>query len=109
MATPTSNLISEYSFKLKYKTNQQSPLLWILSHAVHQWPWLLLAIIGAISNAALASIVPIYIGKAFNELLLPESSLQVIGRFALIIGVSQIIRGILQFSRNMVSRLLLRI
>lgn len=100
MTTPTLNTVSEYSFKLKYKTNPNSPFLWVLSHAVHQWPWLLMAFTGAISNAALASIVPIYIGKAFNEILVPNPSLEIIGRFALIIGVSQIIRGVLQFSRN---------
>jgi len=100
MTTPTTNAVSEYSFTLKYKTNQKSPLLWILSHAVHQWSWLLLAFFGGVSNAALASIVPIYIGKAFNEILLSDPSLQIIGRYALIIGLSQIIRGVLQFGRN---------
>ena len=100
MTTQTANRVSEYRFKTKYNTNQGTPLLWIISHAIHQWPWILLAVIGAISNAALASIVPIFIGRAFNEILLPEPSLSVIGRFALIIGFSQIIRGILQFCRN---------
>jgi len=100
MTTPTTNAVSEYSFTLKYKTNQKSPLLWILSHAVHQWSWLLLAFFGGVNNAALASIVPIYIGKAFNEILLSDPSLQIIGRYALIIGLSQIIRGVLQFGRN---------
>ncbi len=94
------NRITEFSKESIYKTNQKSPLLWILSHTGHQWPWLLLAITGAVSNAALASIVPIYIGKAFNEIMRPEPSIPLIGRFALIIGISQIIRGILQFNRN---------
>jgi len=59
-----------------------------------------MAVIGAVSNAALASIVPIFIGRAFNEIILPEPSLPVIGRYALIIGFSQIVRGMLQFARN---------
>lgn len=92
--------IAEFSFKTKYKTWKKSVVLWILSHTLNQWPWLLLAASGAFGNAALASIVPIYIGRAFNEIIRPEPSLSVIGVFALIIGGSQIMRGILQFARN---------
>lgn len=59
-----------------------------------------MALIGAISNAALASVVPIYIGKAFNEVIKDSPSLTIIGRYALIIGLSQVLRGFLQFTRN---------
>jgi ATP-binding cassette subfamily B protein len=51
-------------------------------------------------NAGLASVVPIFIGRAFNEILSETPSLSLIGRFALIIGISQIVRGFLQFARN---------
>ena len=100
MASHPPQGISEFSFETKYKTNRKSPALWILSHTIHQWPYILMALIGAISNAALASVVPIYIGRAFNEVLKDQPSLTVIGNYALIIGGSQILRGFLQFSRN---------
>jgi len=100
MSTSTAENISEFSFQTKYTTNRSSPMRWILSHAIHQWPSLLLAFIGAGGNAALASVVPIFIGRAFTEILLPEPSLSLIGRYALIIGGSQILRGFLQFGRN---------
>lgn len=100
MTTLSNEGIAEFSFKTKYKTNQKKPGIWILSHTIRQWPWILLALIGAISNAALASVVPISIGRAFNEILSPSPSLTLIGRFALVIGFSQILRGILQFGRN---------
>jgi ATP-binding cassette, subfamily B, bacterial len=100
MTAQTANSISEFSFKAKYKTNQKSAGAWVLSHAIHQWPWILMALFGAISNAALASVVPIYIGKAFNEILTSSPSLAIIGRYAVIIGLSQALRGLLQFSRN---------
>lgn len=100
MTTQSAESIAEFSFETKYKTNQKTPLVWVLSHVIHQWNWLLLAFIGAISNAALASVVPIYIGRAFNEILTPNPSMATIGRYALIIGISQTIRGLLQFSRN---------
>ena len=100
MTSHTHQGVSEFSFETKYDTNRKNPVLWILSHAVHQWPWILMALFGAISNAALASVVPIYIGRAFNEILTPNPSLALIGRFAIIIGLSQTLRGLLQFSRN---------
>ncbi len=100
MTTQSAESIAEFSFETKYKTNQKTPLVWVLSHVIHQWNWLLLAFTGAISNAALASVVPIYIGRAFNEILTPNPSMATIGRYALIIGISQTIRGLLQFSRN---------
>jgi len=100
MTRQTAEGISEFSLETRYKTNQKSEILWILSHAIHQWQWLLMALFGAISNAALASVVPIYIGRAFNEILTTSPSLPLIGHYALIIGISQTIRGILQFGRN---------
>ncbi|MCB2203051.1 ABC transporter ATP-binding protein/permease [bacterium] len=100
MTAQTADAISEFSFKAPYKTNRKGPGIWILSHATHQWPFILMAVLGAIGNAALASVVPIYIGKAFNEILKTPPSLPLIGRYAIIIGGSQIIRGLLQFGRN---------
>jgi ATP-binding cassette subfamily B protein len=92
--------IAEFSFTTKYQSKHAKPGVWIFSHAIRQWQWILIALIGAISNAALASVVPIYIGRAFNEILQPEPSLAIIGRFALIMALSQILRGFLQFARN---------
>ncbi len=69
MTEQAADSISEFSFNTKYNTNRKSAGLWILSHAIHQWPWIIMAMIGAVSNAALASVVPIYIGKAFNEVI----------------------------------------
>jgi ATP-binding cassette subfamily B protein len=100
MAIGTTEEITEFSYKTKYKTNQRSEILWVLSHVIHQWPYIILALIGATGNAGLASVVPIYVGRAFNEILTDQPSLALIGRFALIIGLSQIIRGFLQFARN---------
>jgi ATP-binding cassette, subfamily B, bacterial len=100
MTTLSNEGIAEFSFQSKYQTNHKKPGIWILSHTIRQWPWILLALFGAISNAALASVVPIYIGRAFNEILTPAPSMAMIGRFALILGISQILRGFLQFSRN---------
>jgi hypothetical protein len=43
--------IAEFSFTTKYQTKQTKPGGWIFSHAIRQWQWILVALIGAISNA----------------------------------------------------------
>jgi ATP-binding cassette subfamily B protein len=100
MASQTFKGISEFSYDTRYTTNRKSPFRWIMSHAIHQWPWILVALIGAAGNAALASVVPMFIGRAFTEVTSADPSLLMVGRFALIIGLSQVIRGLLQFGRN---------
>ncbi len=98
--TQQSVNIAEFTFETKYDSDRSSAGKWILSHVIHQWPFIIMALIGAISNAALASVVPIYIGKAFNEVISEDPSLILVGNYALIIGISQTIRGVLQFTRN---------
>lgn len=100
MTIETAEKVSEFSFDSQYETNQSSSFIWIMSHAIRQWPWILMALVGALLNAGLASVVPIYIGQAFNEIIKSDASLAIIGRFALIIGVSQLIRGVMHFGRN---------
>ena len=56
--------------------------------------------IGAIGNAALAAVVPIMIGQAFNLILETPQLLGELARIALLIAGSQILRGALQFWRN---------
>ena len=56
--------------------------------------------IGAFGNAALAALVPVLVGLAFNVILDDSPDLQLLGLIALAIVVSQIIRSGLQFGRN---------
>ncbi len=63
-------------------------------------------IIGAIGNAGLAAVVPVLTGDAFNAMLKPTPDTSVLIPLALIIGASQIVRGILQLGRNFGAELL---
>ena len=63
-------------------------------------------IVGAIGNAALAAVVPVLTGDAFNAMLKPTPDTSVLIPLALIIGISQIIRGALQLGRNFGAELL---
>ena len=55
---------------------------------------------GAIGNAALAAVVPVLTGQAFNAMLKPVPDTSVLLPLALTIGISQVIRGALQLGRN---------
>lgn len=63
-------------------------------------------VIGAVGNAGLAAVVPVLTGDAFNAMLKPIPDTSVLIPLALIIGVSQIIRGALQLGRNFGAELL---
>ena len=55
---------------------------------------------GAVGNAALAAVVPILVGQAFNAILKSPPQTDALLRLAWMIAVSQIFRGLLQFGRN---------
>lgn len=101
----SSEFIAESA--VAYNSDHRSAGWYIWSHIRRHWWVLVLLIIGAFSNAALASAVPIFVGRAFDEIQRFTSG--DIGRqdalnFALlmvlaIIG-SQSLRAILQLMRN---------
>ncbi|MCJ7695759.1 MAG: ABC transporter ATP-binding protein/permease [Anaerolineaceae bacterium] len=91
---------SEFSIPLRYKTNRKNPIIWLSSHVIHQWYFLIMGVVGAIGNAILASVPAIYFGEVFNILINPDPDINKIFQIALIITITQIIRGVLQFSRN---------
>ncbi len=57
-------------------------------------------VVGAIGNAALAAYVPVLTGDAFNAMIKLPPDTSVLLPLAITIGISQIIRGVLQLGRN---------
>ena len=57
-------------------------------------------VIGAIGNAGLAAVVPVYVGQAVDTLLKSPPDASILGHIALMIVITQVIRGFLQFGRN---------
>jgi ATP-binding cassette subfamily B protein len=92
--------VAEYIVPHSIKTDRRTPTRWILSHVVRHWWLVAVTIFGAFGNAALASVVPVLVGQAFNLLTNQPADLSQLGRIAWMIAGSQIIRGILQLSRN---------
>jgi ATP-binding cassette subfamily B protein len=48
---------AEFSLPQQYPTDRRSPARWVISHALRQWPIMLIALIGALGNAGLLSVV----------------------------------------------------
>ena len=91
---------AEFTLKRKYTASRRSPIRWVVSHALRYWRLIVIMMIGAIGNAALAAYVPVLTGDAFNAMLKVPPETKVLLLLALIMGGSQIIRAILQLGRN---------
>ncbi|WKZ41324.1 MAG: ABC transporter ATP-binding protein [Anaerolineales bacterium] len=97
---------AEFTLQRKHRYNQASPVRWILSH-VRPYLWIvIMLVVGAIGNAVLAVVVPVLTGDAFNAMLKTPPETSVLLPLALTIGISQIIRGVLQLGRNFGAELL---
>lgn len=80
--------------------NRETTLRWILSHMGRHWWIVLMSVLGAVGNAAMASAVPILVGRAFNVILSASPDLGQLVRISLLIILSQVLRGTLQLGRN---------
>ncbi len=82
------------------RAQRSAPVRWIFAHAARYWYLGLIMVAGAIGNAGLAAVVPIYIGQAIDALSEPVPNTSALGTIAWMIAATQIIRGFLQFGRN---------
>jgi len=92
---------------VSYNSDHRSAGRYIWLHVRRHWWVLVLLIIGAFSNAALASAVPFYVGQAFNEIqrftqgqIAEQEALNFALLMVLAIIGSQALRAALQLMRN---------
>ncbi|HNH26066.1 MAG TPA: ABC transporter transmembrane domain-containing protein [Anaerolineales bacterium] len=97
---------AEFTLHRKVKYDHSSPVRWIFSHLSPYWWIMIMLVTGAIGNAVLAVVVPVLTGDAFNAMLAPQPDTSVLLPLAITIGVSQVIRGVLQLGRNFGAELL---
>jgi len=102
----TLSLPAEFTLSSPFHSDRSGPVRWIWSHAWRYWPIIVMLIIGAIGNAALAAVVPVLTGQAFNAMLATHPDTRLLLPLALTIGGTQIIRGVLQLGRNFGAELL---
>jgi ATP-binding cassette subfamily B protein len=91
---------AEFTLQRKHIANRSNAVKWVLSHAVRYWPIIIMIFIGGLGNAGLAAVVPVMVGDAFNQMLKPSPDTSILIPLALILGGSQIVRGVLQLGRN---------
>ncbi|MBE0699234.1 MAG: ABC transporter ATP-binding protein [Anaerolineaceae bacterium] len=91
---------AEFTMAHQYQTDRQGPVRWIFSHAIRHWPLWILNIGGAFGNAALAAVAPFLIGQAFNAVSANPPDTGQLPRLALLLVITQLIRGGLHFCRS---------
>ena len=96
----TVTLPAEFTLARRHTSDRGGPVRWIWSHAARYWWIIILIFVGALGNAALAAVVPVLTGHAFNAMLAANPDTGVLLPLALVIGGSQIVRGVLQLGRN---------
>jgi len=101
----TTNL-SEFTLTERSHPDQRSPARWVTWHALKNWPLLILLLVGAAGNAALAAAVPVLIGIAFNAVLASPPDTGALLRIALLIVATQVLRGVLKLGRNFSAELI---
>jgi len=104
--TTEYTLPEEYQVPARIRASRNSPILWITAHFLRYWHLGLILLVGAIGNAALASVVPLIIGLALNAMLEDPPLTESLLRFALLIAGTQFVRGILQLGRNFSAELI---
>lgn len=95
--------MGEFAIQIAKPTNRQSPGRWVLSHAARHWLLFIVMLVGSFGNAALAAVMPILIGIAFDAALATPPNLNTIGAAALGVIISQVVRSFLQLGRNFAS------
>lgn len=91
---------SEFTVEDALEYNRSTPFRWIAAHSVQHWELIVMMIIGAVGNAGLAAVVPVLFGQAFDTVLAGGEVAALLGRLAIIIVATQLVRGVLQFGRN---------
>lgn len=92
--------VAEFSIADALVPDRRTPLRWIAWHAARYWSIIFIGMVGAFGNAALAAVVPVLVGRAFNIILADPSALVQLLQIALLIAGSQVVRGLLQLGRN---------
>src|SRR5262249_36197599 len=83
-----------------YNYDRRSAARWIASHILRYKFLMVSLVIFAILNGTCAFVVPALTGVAFNAVLSPKPDLDTVGRCALLIVVSQLVRGLVLLVRN---------
>ncbi len=91
---------AEFVIEKRVSPNRSGPIRWVFSHAIQYWYLILMMSLGAFGNAALAAAVPVLCGMAFDLIQNNRQQGLSLGWIAVLLAVSQLVRGVVQFGRN---------
>ncbi|TFH47501.1 MAG: ABC transporter ATP-binding protein, partial [Lysobacterales bacterium] len=91
---------AEFVLQGRFIPDRSSAVRWILSYVWHYWYLVGMTMAGAFGNGALAALVPVLIGSAFEAILADPPQLDRMINIAIWILLSQLLRGLLQLGRN---------
>ena len=91
---------AEINNELSYSYSHRSPVRWILSHTRRMIGFVILAVIGALGNAMMASAIPFFFGIAFADISADQPRTDRLLWLALGIAGSQFARVFLQYLRG---------
>ncbi|MBN1487128.1 MAG: ABC transporter ATP-binding protein [Anaerolineae bacterium] len=92
--------VSEFAVEQTWNVNYAGPGRWILSHVLRYKLIIIGVFVGAFGNAALSAAVPVLTGQAFEAIIASSAGLASLRQAAILIAISQIVRGGLQLMRN---------
>ncbi|MEM7345927.1 MAG: ABC transporter ATP-binding protein [Chloroflexota bacterium] len=93
MATASPSIKREFSVADEYFYNQSTPVRWIISHLLRYKKFLVSFILASILTNVLFSVVPIFIGMAFDEVLKPTPNSQRLLMIGVGIFIVVVVRG----------------
>ncbi len=92
--------VSEFDVSQSWQADRRGPLRWIFSHTLRHKLVILGLFVGALGNAVMASIMPVFVGRGFDAVLETPSDLRGLGTASIVVVASQVIRAVLQLGRN---------
>ena len=97
---------SEFLVKQDFHSDRRTALRFVLSHGQRHWGVIIMMVLGAFGNAALAAVPPMLIGIAFNAINQPIPDYGIVTAMAIWIVVSQLVRSVVQLGRNFGSQII---
>ena len=96
----------EFAVSETWRIDRRTPLRWVISHLARNKLIILVLLIGAAGNAALASAIPLFTGVAFDAIVHQTPDLRRLLVVSLLIVLSQGVRAFMQLGRNFGSEVL---
>jgi len=98
--------VSEFFIPQSWDSDRRGSVRWVTSHALRHKLFILGVLLGALSNAALAAAVPLFIGRAFDIVTATPADLRRLGAVAGLLVASQVVRAVLMLGRNFSSEVI---